>query len=72
MICPVCEGKGFVPASDHEGPTTSWDGSERRKADREADNARLRFDEVVPAARFRCCVSCDGAGKLFLNAMATI
>lgn len=69
MICPVCEGKGIVPAGHDEENARSWDGSERRTQYRNNDNQTLRFDEVVPAARFMSCPRCQGSGKTHPNLM---
>jgi hypothetical protein len=64
MQCPQCEGRGFVPAP-RDMPGRSWDGSERRKQERDIDNGTLRFSEVVPAAVYESCPRCDGGGKVF-------
>jgi DnaJ-class molecular chaperone len=70
MICSVCEGKGIVPA-EHETSQTarSWDGAERRTQYRNNDNQTLKFNEVVPAARYKSCPRCLGSGKTHPNLM---
>jgi hypothetical protein len=69
MICPQCDGKGFVPAAFDSPPARIWDGNERRTREREVDNLARRFSEVVPAAVYHSCPRCQGAGRLFANLM---
>jgi hypothetical protein len=64
MICPTCKGKGILLSSDQDF-LSNWDGQERRKGDRGIDNETLRFAEVVPAARYTACHTCDGGGKVY-------
>ncbi|HTB33783.1 MAG TPA: hypothetical protein VK842_02890 [bacterium] len=65
MQCPQCEGRGFVPADMDLPLNSAWDGAERRKQGRMADNGTLRFSEVIPAGVYQSCPRCEGAGKVF-------
>jgi hypothetical protein len=69
MICPVCEGKGILPSTD-QGPIENWDGSERRQEERSTAASEHRFVEVIPAARYTVCPTCEGGGKVYANLLS--
>lgn len=66
MICPECQGKGIVPASDGVD-AHDWNGDERRQQPRWAGNDALNFREAQPSARYQSCPHCEGSGKAYPN-----
>jgi len=63
MICERCDGKGIVLSQDveHWSPE-SWDGSERRREERDQRGAKFK---EVPAPFYTTCEACDGSGRIF-------